>query len=369
MNIECVREKLSEALSKITRISQKNVTLPILECVFLRAEANNLIIRSTNLDLGVELSIPAKVKEVGSVAVSAQLLYGIISNLSHEKSISLELKDTLLICATESSVTKMKTLPVDDFPTIPRPDNGQEFTIVPNEIIEGLRSVMYSAAATSIKPELSSVMVATDAGELVFAATDSLRLAEKRLKSKKTKDIGTVLIPFKNIADCIKILENYTGEMKMVVAPNQISFIAEGIFLTSRVINGIFPDYKQIIPKEFSSEIICLKEDILNALKIANVFSDSLRQVYLHADSSKKIFEIQTKNAAAGENTNRIDATITGEAVQLSFNYKFISDCFQSIASDSVSFATNGPHKPLIIRGVGDSSFRYLVMPISQVSQ
>src|SRR3989344_5018282 len=341
MNIECVREKLSEALSKITRISQKNVTLPILECVFLRAEANNLIIRSTNLDLGVELSIPAKVKEVGSVAVSAQLLYGIISNLSHEKSISLELKDTLLICATESSVTKMKTLPVDDFPTIPRPDNGQEFIIIPNEIIEGLRSVMYSAAATSIKPELSSVMVATDAGELVFAATDSLRLAEKRLKSKKTKDIGTVLISFK----------------------------AEGFFLTSRVINGIFPDYKQIIPKEFSSEIICLKEDILNALKIANVFSDSLRQVYLHADSSKKIFEIQTKNAAAGENTNRIDATITGEAVQLSFNYKFISDCFQSIASDSVSFATNGPHKPLIIRGVGDSSFRYLVMPISQVSQ
>ena len=130
--------------------------------------------------------------------------------------------------------------------------------------------------------------------------------------------------------------------------------------------DGAFPDYKQIIPKEFKTEAVVLKQDFMNFLKLANIFSDNFHQVNFKIDPRKKIFEIRTRNLEVGENLNKVDAALTGEAMDINFNHKFIVDCFQSIDSDSISLQFGANNKPMVMRGVSDKSFLYLVMPMNK---
>ena len=148
---------------------------------------------------------------------------------------------------------------------------------------------------------------------------------------------------------------------------NLISFEAHGVYVVSRIIDGVFPDYKQIVPKEFTTEVVALKQDFMNALKISNIFSDKFNQVRLIIDPKGKKFEVQTKNSDVGENSTIIDAAITGEKMEINFNYKYIADCFQSIDADSLSLQLSGTNKPMVIRPVsGDQTFTYLVMPMNR---
>jgi DNA polymerase-3 subunit beta len=191
-------------------------------------------------------------------------------------------------------------------------------------------------------------------------------LAEKRVKTKKTADFGQILIPFKNVVDLLKIITDEKEMLEVNFTKNQISLKYRDIYIVSRVIDGVFPDYKQIIAKEFKTEVIVLKQDLLSALKLSNIFADNFNQINIKASVSDKALEFRTKNASVGENVNRLSATITGESVEINFNYKYIIDCFQSINSDSISFSFNGLNKPMVIRGVSDKTFTYLVMPMNR---
>jgi DNA polymerase-3 subunit beta len=191
-------------------------------------------------------------------------------------------------------------------------------------------------------------------------------LAEKKVKAKRLADFGSVLIPFKNVTEIIKIFGDNKEEVEMSFTKNQVSFRFGGTYLVSRVIDGIFPDYKQIIPKESKTEVVVLKQDLINSLKIANVFSDNFNQISLKTSPKDKILELKTKNSNVGESINKLDAVVEGEDVSMNFNYKYIVDCFQSIDSDSLTITFNGPSKPMIIKGGSDKSFLYLVMPMNR---
>ena len=154
--------------------------------------------------------------------------------------------------------------------------------------------------------------------------------------------------------------------LQIRIDKNQISFLKEGIYLTSRLIDGTFPDYKQIIPKEHKTEGVVLKYDLVNSLKMSNIFADKFSQVTFHILPKEKIFKITTKNIDVGENINNLEAVIRGDEISISFNHKYIIDCFQSIDSDSVSLSFSDMNKPMVIRGVGDKSFLYLVMPMNK---
>jgi DNA polymerase-3 subunit beta len=134
----------------------------------------------------------------------------------------------------------------------------------------------------------------------------------------------------------------------------------------SRVVDATFPDYKQIIPKSFVTEVIVLKQDFVDSLKTSHIFSDKFNQVNVKALPSKKSFTISTKNSDIGEYTNAIDATVTGQDVDINFNYRYVSDCFSSIDADSMALSISGSNKPLVMRGVSDKSFTYLVMPMNR---
>jgi DNA polymerase-3 subunit beta len=147
---------------------------------------------------------------------------------------------------------------------------------------------------------------------------------------------------------------------------NQISFSSEGLYLTSRVIDGIFPDYRQIIPKNSTTNAVLLKQDLLNALKLSNIFSDKFNQVNLKISPKEKVFELSSSNNDIGENKTYLDAAITGEAVELGFNYKYFLDCFPSINTDSLSIKFSGASFPIVVNPVSDSSFTYLIMPMNR---
>lgn len=365
MKLECRIEEIKNKISQVEKITGKNLTLPVLNSILLIASGKSLKLRATNLNLGVEVEIPAKIEKEGIVAISGSVLNGIFSNVFQNENVFLEDIDGNLMIKTKKSKIKLKGAPHDDFPTIPRVD-GVSFDIESKKLIDGIKSVYYSSSVSDIKPEISSVFMRTDDDSLVFVSTDSFRLAEKKIKVKDLPEIPGILIPFKNISEILRVFGDSPSLLKVSFNKNQISFSGDNIYLTSRVIDGVFPDYRQIIPKISSTNAILLKQDLLNALKLSNIFSDKFNQVNLKVAPKEKVFELSSANNDIGENKTYLDAALTGEAIQLSFNYKYFLDCFQSISTDSLSIKFSGAGSPLVVSPVSDTSFIYLIMPMNR---
>lgn len=366
MKIECNRDKLLEYVGLVEKISGKNTTLPVLVCILLDATGKQLSLRATNLEVGIEVNVSAVISKKGSVALPAHVLYNTLASVYDGTSITLELVNDNVQVTTKNSITLIKAHPHDDFPTLPVIKQPQKLYLKTAELLTGFRSVWYSASISSIKPELSSVYVYSEDKKLYFVATDSFRLAEKKIVVAETSDFEPTIIPFKNIADIIRVLERGGDEVEVHVSESQMSFVFPDMYLTTRTIDGNFPDYRQIIPKEKYAEAVVLKHDVAGAFKKANIFSDRFNQVELRVNPPKKQFTLSARNADVGETTETMNAALSGEEITMHFNHKYIMDCFQSIHTDSMSFTFSGRAQPLIIRGVGDASFLYLVMPMNK---
>src|SRR3989338_3393483 len=365
MKIECIKEKLSWGLNKIVRVAGKNLTLPILACVLFEAKKGSLKIKATNLDFGVEVAIPTKVIKEGVVAVPANVVASFIESVN-DRTILLESDENNLTITTERNKTTIKVHNHNDFPNVPEPNKEFSLKINPNDFLNGLSAVYYSASTSTIKPELSSVYIYEQGDDLIFVATDSFRLAEKRIKIKKHGNFSSILIPNKNIQEIIKVLDGVNEELEINISKNQLSISVEGLYLVSRLVDGVFPDYKQIVPKEFKTEITLLKQDLINSLKLENIFSDNFNQISVHCLPKKSLLELRTKNNNVGENVNNLKAAIKGEDIDINFNYRYLSDAFSSINSDSVFLGFNGLSRPVVLNGIADKSFTYLVMPMNK---
>jgi DNA polymerase III subunit beta len=366
MKAECLTEKLRRALSIVEKITGKNLSLPVLKSILWIFKEKKLKLRATNLNLGIEFNIPAKVEKEGVVAIKGEVLSQLFSFVDKDQNTYLEIVNDNLLIKNNKNKFILKTVPYDDFPTIPIV-KGESFYLQSEKLLEGLRSVYYSAATSEIKPEIGSVYIYSEDDTLFFVSTDSFRLAEKKIKIKQKIKIDGLLIPAKNVAEIIRVFENVNEEIKITIQKNQISFENEEIYLTSRVVDGLFPDYKQIIPKQPSTKIIVLKQDLLSAIKLSNIFSDKkFNQINFLIKTNDKIFELSAQNSDVGENNTQISGVLEGEDVSLSFNYKYLLDCFQSIQVDSISLEFSGNNKPVILKPVGDNSFLYLVMPMNR---
>lgn len=366
MKIEVIQEKLLAGVSKVERFSGRHVSLPILSHTLLTAKRGTLTLRATNLDMGIEYTIPVKVDQEGVCAVPAAVFSSFIANLRGAKSVVLKLEDGRLRVSSGGAQADIHTASAEDFPTIPKAE-GPAFGLDPKVLVQGFRSVVYAGAVGNLKPELSSAYLYHDDEELVFAATDSFRLAEKRIPLKKRAHaFQPVLIPVRNAAELVKLLDEEKDEVRVSVGKGQLSVEADSFYVTSRLVEGSFPDYRQIIPKEFSTEAIALREDVVGALKLTTLFSDRFNQLRLRIDPQKKVFELIARNGDVGESTENIPAALTGSMIESSFNHRYVSDCLFAVGADSITFRFSGENRPLLIGGVGDPSFRYLVMPMNR---
>lgn len=368
MKLETIREKLVEAVQKAEKVTSKNATLPVLKCVLLEAEDSSLLVRATNLDIGLEIKIPVKVQEKGMTAIPGNVLSNFISQLSNEKTVTLESKEGTLFVNSSKNSTSIKAFSPEDYPSIPKVDRdtSKSFKISATSLVSGLKAVWYSSATSTIKPELSSVRMYPLDGNLVFVATDGFRLAEKKIQAKNLPEFVHVLIPVRNASEIIRIFEGVDEDVMVFIDDNQIAIVSNDIYLISRTIEGNFPDYKAIIPKEFVTEAIILKQDLSNALKISTIFSDSFFHIKFLVNPNDKKLQITTKNNDVGESSTNVTATLKGQDIDINFNYRYINDAMVSLGSDSLDFSFSGSNKPLVIKPVGDVSFTYLVMPMNR---
>lgn len=366
MHVECILEKLKQSILLIEKISGKNLTLPILGAIFIQTDDQGLIIRATNLNIGAEIIIPAKIIEHGSVAVSAQLLSQIFNGLTGDMPITLSVSHDNLVIQTKNSKMTLKSMSAEDFPTLPKISQGEELIIPIETFISGIKSVHYSAALSDIKPEIASIYIYSEDNHLVFVATDAFRLAEKKVTIKNNVSLPGILLPAKNALEIIRMLQEFSGDVQVMIGENQISFTSGLVYITSRLTGGTYPNYRQIMPAESKTEMVVLKSDIQSLVKSLMVFSDKFNQIDLVINPAEKQCVVTSHNQDTGEGVVHLSAAISGIPLETRINHRYLTDALQSIVTDSLSLSFTEPNRPMVMKGIGDSSFTYLVMPMNR---
>ncbi len=365
MNITCTTEKLKNAVSLAERMTGKALTLPTLHALLLTATGKSLKIRATNLALGIEIEIPAVIEMEGMVLVKGEVLANVCNHLNDATEVRLSLDHDNLTIQTPQNTTIIKCLPPDEFPTLPVVE-GEQIEIKTSHLQEGIRSVYFCAAITDIKPEIASIFIYSEENTLCFVATDSFRLAEKKIHIKGIQEISKILIPYKNIADILRVLDVAPDTIRITYSRNQIAFFANGLYLTSRLIDGGFPPYQLIIPKETLTKVVLLKQELLNTLRLSTIFADKFFQVSFSIPEDKKNITLSSKNSDVGSSISIVSAAIEGNPIEVDFNLKYFLDVFQALSGDSVSISFTQPNKPIVVQSVNDTSFLYLLMPTNR---
>jgi len=365
MKFETSTEQLFTATTIASRFAEKRANLPVLQSVLLVAEGGRLSLRATNLECGVEIMVPAKVTTEGVVAIPAGVLSGFLSN-ARGKVVSGVLEGEVFKIEAERAAASMKTIPHEDFPLLPRVSAEKAFTVKSSDLSRAIRNVAYCASTSAVKPELQSVLLQGEGGKLLVAATDSFRLAEKSISLRSGGSVPQLLLPARNAAELMRILDTTNGDVEVYYNENQISTHVDNTYYTSRLIDGTFPNYHQIIPKTFLTEAVVLREDLSASLKSLSVFADKFSQVSLAIDPVKKTILLSSRNPDVGEQTSSLRATIVGEETTMSFNGRYLADSLQAITGESVRLHANGAGKPMLIKDAVDESFFYLAMPMNR---
>src|SRR3989344_1993551 len=367
MKLSIVKEKILNAVVIAERIIGKKESLPILACVLIDAE-KELSIRATNLEAGIEVRIPCEVSDGGRIAVPAGVLSQTLRSIGGDK-VLFKTDEKNLVVESRGTRTLIKAIPHEEFPVLPgSAELDKGVTMSREALVHGLQAVSYAASPSMIRPELGSIYVSLTESGLTCVATDSFRLAEKKiLRTEKGKKGSEILIPLKHALEIIHILEHSEAEnLSLSADESQLVVSADGVRYVSRVIDGTFPNYTEILPKSFSAEATVLKNDFAEMLKKARVFSGGDQHVGLHVYPKQKVFTATAQSADVGEMSDSIDAAVSGEDIDINFHIGYLADCLPSVKSDSVTLFFSGAGKPLVIRGVSDASFMCLVMPLNR---
>lgn len=364
MHVTIQRDELLDRLDLVGKVSTKHVSLPVLQCVFLEAKGNTLTLRSTNLEIGIESTVAVTVIEEGCVAVPASTLTQTIQYMS-QKEVTLRAEDNVLIVEGSGSETNIKTIPHEEFPIIPRIE-GSGQVINKTLFSLGIKTAAFAASQSSIKPELGSVYILQKKEHtLTFVSTDSFRLMEKTVPQKGLILDDSILIPQKNAMELARVCDVRDGEPEFKVNENQCALsFPDGVYITSRLTSGSFPDYEQIIPKEYSTHSTLLKNDLAHAFKKTNIFLNKFMQVTLHV--TQQSLTVSANSGEVGTTTESVQAQTEGDDLTLSFNQRYISEPLSHIADESIVMHFAGLGRPLVIKGVNDESLRYLVMPMNK---
>ncbi len=366
MNISIEKKKFIEAVHTVARFAQrKEGTLAVLSSILIIASDEGIKMRATNLETGIDLSLEGNHPTNGAVAIPATILGQIAHSLSGEGTITLEHTGDIATLKSGTGKSSIKTVPYDDFPSIPFPENSKNRIVISGILLKNLFSSIAPCASTStIRPELASVYFSIEGGILTIAATDSFRLAEKRVPVSNNGIQGKFLIPAKNALDIAQALPD--EDIIMSFDEHQCAFVSPRSMIVSRLTSSVYPDYHQIIPKESIVEAVILRKDFESALKRTTIFTDVYQKVRINFDPKKNQCSISAHNTDVGESIETLSAHIQGSPLDLSFNHRYLSTVFSLTSAESISLTAAGIGRPLIIKGVGDASLLYLVSPMNQ---
>lgn len=365
MEITISHPQLVKTLELISRISTKHVTLPVLQCALITVTEDTISFKATNLELSIEVVVSGKINETGSIAVPMSTL---LQSVQYIKQSEILLRDEngVLLIESKQTNTSIKSIPYEEFPNLRKLED--EGVVINRSLFAlGIKTAAFAASQSSIKPELGSVFIQQKKEHsLTFVSTDSFRLMEKLVPQKGVVMDKSFLIPQKNAIELARICGLLETDPLLVVSENQcaLNFSKEGVYVTSRLVSGSFPDYEQIIPKEYVTHVTVLKSDLLNAFKKTSVFLNKFNQVSLAVSGSDVV--VSSQNNEVGHITDTVKAVVEGEELSLNFNQHYLIEPLSHISDDSVVLHFSGLGRALVITGVSDNTLRYLVMPMNR---
>lgn len=364
MKIVCTQENLKSALMVVGKIISSSNTLPILNNILLKTENGMLKISSTNLEIAIITQTRCRVEEDGEITVVGKTFGELVNNMPNQ---NITLKTTGLELSIESDNyhTKLKTLPAEDFPLIPKLDNGNSFSVDAQDLKNSLNEVVFSASTNQTQPEISGILISIDADKLKVVATDRYRLAEKTLVLKsQSQNIQPTIIPQKTAQELSRIVGNQTGMVEIVLNSNQMGVNFNDTQIISRLVDGQYPDYKQIIPEKFSTNAILQKQSLISALRAASVFSQSNNSIKFNLEPKSQKLVITAESAELGKSQVELPAVIEGSGGEIIFNHRYVLDCLSSLETDNVVIKIIDDNSPGLILPDGKNDYLYLIMPI-----
>jgi DNA polymerase III subunit beta len=366
MKITCTQENLNKGLNLVSHIANKNSNLPILNNVLFKAYKDGLTLITTDLEIGVKVFVRSKIEEEGEFTVDAKLLNNFVSLLPKEN-IKIELKENSLEVKTKNQETSISGLEAEDFPLIPEIEKENEIEIPALDLKRALSQVIFAASLDGSRIEINAVNFNFKKNELIIAATDSYRLAEKKIKIINQKETN-LIIPLKTLQELIRILsEESEKKLKIYFNENQILFVLDGAELISRVINGKYPDYQQIIPNDFVTSIKFRVMELVPAIKSVALFcKQGINDVKLSFNSQTQELIVATTSSSTGNSVAKITAEIKGQDNDIIFNYRYLLDGLSNFSSEEVVLKINNSKSPGLIQPMDNEAYLYLVMPIRQ---
>ncbi len=371
MKIICTKENLYKGLLIAGSVASRNLSLPILNNVLLKTETGSLTISSTNLEVGVVTRVRAKVSSEGALTVQGKLFTELVSLLPNEK-VELEVNDLNLkvICAGHQTI--IHGLAADDFPVIPEIVSKKIATLTSKDLTEALEQVSFAVNLNENRPEISGVLLnVLDNKKIALVATDSYRLAEKIIEILKGElGIGQLIIPLKTVQQVIRVA-NTNEEVKetnIQIGDNQIMWSVGETVIISRIITAQFPDYKQIIPKKFNTELWLDRNIFLQAVKSASLFTRAgINDVRLHINPGQKTIQISSVNSQLGEDVSVLIANkIVGEINEIVFNYRYLIDGLNAITDKEIKLSLVDTNNPGLLKPATNGEYNYIIMPIRQ---
>jgi DNA polymerase III subunit beta len=374
MKFTCTRNNLLESLLVVNNIANLKTNLPILNNILITVTDEHVQLVSTNLELAVKTELQADIEMTGKITIPGKMLYDFI-NLMNDEQISFFQEGEELNISCNGSETKIKGLDAEDYPIIPSIEDGKAFTILANVFSHALSRTVVATSKTDIRPELSGVFMGFNqeryAG-LILAATDSYRLAEKKMSIAQGDEAIQCIVPSRGAQEMIRLLSlvgsgQKENQVRMWVSENQISIRYNSFEFSSRLIEGTYPDYSQIIPKEFKTTSDISRDDFVKKIKAASLFTASgVNSILFSVDAEANSINIASSNTQAGQHASVSEAVVHGENNTISLNFRYILDGLGNMDSNDVHFFVNSPDSPCMIRTKGKEDYLYLIMPIRQ---
>lgn len=366
MKISCTQENLNKGVQIVSHVASKASNLPILQHVLLTATQGSLELAATNLELGVKVKVRAKVEEEGTFTVPAQMLASYVSLLPKER-VDVLLKEKELEIKAGTHKASIKGESAEEFPVLPSIEGGVEIPINTAAFRDGLSQTIFAAASDETRPEISGVLFWFHDSKLTLVATDSYRLAEKHIDLTSPVEDKKVIVPQATLYELGRMLEDGDEITKVVVAENQILFRSRENELISRVIEGAYPEYTQIIPSEHRTDAHVSSAQFSKVIKAAALFTKSgVNDVSLDISAGEGSITIKAVNNQVGENVSSVSAEVQGETNSIIFNYRFLLDGLSAMRGEDVSLKCLDGANPGVFRPKGDESYTYIIMPIRQ---
>jgi len=375
MKITCKQQDLSRGLSAVSHAVSNRSTLPILSNILLATDNGRLKLSATNLEIGINCWVDAQIHEDGATTVPARLLTDLVNSLPQAPvDISVPEDSNILNVKSAGSSANIKGMDASEFPLIPSAEGGEPpVRFDASQLKEIIEEVAFAAADDDSRPVFTGVLIHVSEEKITFAAADAFRLAV-RVAPLPGDDHprGDILVPARTLTELARILPS-EGQVEMIVTPNrsQVLFHTPQLDLVSRLIEGTFPNYRQIIPKESTTHARVVTKEFAEAAKRAALFardSSNITRVKINAGANDGLepgsITVEATAEDLGDNVSTINAAVDGPELQIIFNVKYLADVLTVIGTPEVILEANAPTKPGVIKPVGSNDYTYVIMPM-----